>query len=314
MSQGAKKAGPSAFQDAVPDAGKSSFSYLKQGLAKVYRSPGLNAKAKSKIFGRLVINPGAAIRIERRLEQLGLGCITELQPRLLEKFARPYLVNGLSSQEKVDFICAHYQVLARFFSRPAIETMYTAGLGLLGGFLAELEAGIELHYDSAMEKEGELTLSLLTRGARAYSVTFVLQADAICIGSLQGSKSALDEIRRFTKASHGVRPQNFVVFLVRIIAAHLGLPTIRAIRNDSHVYNTRRRTQDRVQFDYDTFWGETGGQAVDERFVELPLIQPRKEIKDVVMNKRAQYRRRYDFFDGCAEALKAELDALRVTP
>ncbi len=280
-------------------------------LLRVYRNSAINTKTKTKILARLLAGPRLAVRLQRNLEKVGLEAVAACHPRLFEKYSRPYLAKGLSARERVDLVCGHYTALASHFQQPAVMAMYTKGIRLLTPLLAELDAYVELSYQPAMEKEGELSLNLFLHGERAYTATFLLGRDTLYIGSLQGSKSSLVEIRRFTKASHGVRPQNFVLFVLRQFAGHLGISSIKAIGNAAHVYTTHRRTKDRISFDYDTFWAETGGQRLDERFYDLPLLTPRKEIANVVMNKRAQYRRRYEFLDACAALLDEELGVLR---
>lgn len=287
---------------------------LPRAIAKACRHPSLDTKAKTKIVLRILYKPLRVARIERMLDEQGLAFITRRHPRLYEKPSRPYLASGLSTADKVDLLGGHYRTLSGFFSAASIEAMYTERLPLLSSFLPEMEAEVDLRYESLMEKEGELTLWLSLGGSPVFSVTFVLHPRALYIGSLQGNKSSQEGIRSFTKMSHGVRPQSFVIFLLRLLARRLGLPTILAVNNQAHIYQVKKRTQERVRFDYDAFWRENGGAPAGPQFFELPLQQPRKDLAEVAANKRAQYRRRYEFLDTCADALERKLDSLRSIP
>lgn len=299
---------PPSSPDMTQGQGKASFRHI---VAKVWNHHGLDFKAKAKILGRALFSPQRAVAIEQTLGDLGIASLSAVHPRLFEKCNRAYLIAGLNPDQKLELVCAHYRTLAHHFDPQAIQSIYSTGTPVLSAELAPYDAAVRLHYDSSMEKEGELTLSLDLAGRRAYSMALTLGTDTLYIGSLQGSKSAYEEIRRFTKASHGVRPHNFLLVLARIVAANLGLTHIRAISNEKHVYRMRKRTQERIQFDYDTFWGETGGTPTDSGFFDLPLAQPRKDLAEIAANKRAQYRRRYEFLDLCADGFNKELDRIK---
>lgn len=284
---------------------------LPRAIANACRSGSLDTKAKAKVILRILYKPLQVARIERMLREQGLGFISRRHPRLYEKPYRPYLASGLKPAEKVDLIDGHYRLLRTHFSLAHIEAMYTARLPLLASLLSLMQGEVDLRYDHQMEKEGELTLWLSFQGSTMSSLTFVLHPRALYIGSLQGGNASLEDIRSFTKLSHGVRPHNFVVFLARLLARHFGLPAILAISNEAHIYQAKKRTQERIQFDYDAFWGENGGEPAGLRFFQLPLQQPRKDLAEVASNKRAQYRRRYEFLDACALEFERELAALK---
>ena len=284
---------------------------LPRAVANACRCGSLDTKAKVKVILRILYKPLHVARIERMLQEQGLAFISRLHPRLYEKPYRPYLASGLAPADKVDLIGGHYRLLRAHFSLGHIETMYTTRQPMLSAFLAQMQCEVDLRYDRRMEKEGELTLWLSSKGATMSSVTFVLHPRALYIGSLQGGQASLEDIRSFTKLSQGVRPHNFVVFLARLVARHFGLPAILAVNNEAHIYQAKKRTQERIQFDYDAFWGENGGESADPRFFRLPLQQPRRELAEVAANKRAQYRRRYEFLDACAVEFERELAGLK---
>ena len=283
---------------------------LPRAIANACRCGSLDTKAKAKVILRILYKPLHVARIERMLQEQGLAFISRLHPRLYEKPYRPYLASGLAPADKVDLIGGHYRLLRAHFSLGHIETMYTTRQPMLSAFLAQMQCEVDLRHDRRMEKEGELTLWLSSKGATMSSVTFVLHPRALYIGSLQGGQASLEDIRGFTKLSQGVRPHNFVVFLARLVARHFGLPAILAVNNEAHIYQEKKRTQERIQFDYDAFWAENGGESADPRFFRLPLQQPRKELSEVAANKRAQYRRRYEFLDACAIEFEHELAGL----
>ncbi len=288
---------------------RGRLAHLRRCIVNAIQADALNAKARAKIVLRILYKPLQVLRIERVLDANGLARISRRNVRIYEKPTRPYLASGLSTTEKVDLITSHYLSLLRHFSGSSIEAMYLCKLVVAIPSLAALGAEVDLRYDRHMEKEGELTLWLSLDGATLFSATFVLHPRALYIGSMQGGKAPQEELRRFTKLTHGVRPHNFVIFLIRMIAGLYGLPTLMAVNNQSHVYQAKKHTQDRIRFDYDAFWLENGGKPDAARFFTLPAQWPRKDLAEVAANKRALYRRRYEFLDACArefaEALKA---------
>ena len=58
------------------------------------------------------------------------------------------------------------------------------------------------------------------------------------------------------------------------------------------------RADRKLKTNFGDFWIEAGGKETeDERFYELPLIEPRKTMEEVPTRKRAVYRRRFAFLD-----------------
>ncbi len=52
-----------------------------------------------------------------------------------------------------------------------------------------------------------------------------------------------------------------------------------------------------IQFDYNAFWSESGGQPESDGWYELPPTPVRRNIHEIKANKRSLYLRRYRLLD-----------------
>ncbi len=76
----------------------------------------------------------------------------------------------------------------------------------------------------------------------------------------------------------------------------------------NHVWADRK-----LKTDFSEFWLEAGGwRTEDERFDELPLMEPRKTMEEVPTRKRAVYRRRFAMLDEIDRQVAEKLFALMI--
>ena len=109
---------------------------------------------------------------------------------------------------------------------------------------------------------------------------------------------AKDIIKRMTKACHGYRTKNMILYIIQAVARSLGLKKIYAVTNEGYYANNHARVDRKLKTSFSDFWSEAGGNPTDDsRFYELPLVEARKTMEEVPTRKRAVYRRRFAMLD-----------------
>ena len=97
-----------------------------------------------------------------------------------------------------------------------------------------------------------------------------------------------------------------MLYIAQAVARSLGIGRIYAVTNEGYYANNHVRVDRKLKTDFSAFWREAGGtDTADARFMELPLIEPRKTMEEVPTRKRAVYRRRFALLD----AIDAEVSA-----
>jgi uncharacterized protein VirK/YbjX len=300
----------SVLENLWHNLGQGGVSHLFRSLANTCKADAQDAGARARTLLHILRRPRQVAHLERMLDEHGLAHITRRHTRIYAKPARPYLAGGLGMADKFNLIGSHYRVLARKFSDAGIRAMYSGrDLTLLTSTLAEMEGKVVLRHDARMDGKGELTLWLSLGEGGLFSATFVLHPHALYIGALQGHVTSRDDLRRFIRMSHGMRPHFLMLHLVRLLAGHLGLPTLRAVSNQGQHGQPERHADDLL--DYDAFWRLNGGTPVDHLFFDLPLAQPRKDLAGIAEDAREESSKRYAFLDACAEEFIASLVALK---
>ncbi len=145
--------------------------------------------------------------------------------------------------------------------------------------------------------EGFWSFSLYNEKAvLLYNTTFAFLPDnALVITSTQGSNKAdaKDIMRQLTKQMHGLRPQQFVIWLIQTLAQKLQIKQLYGIAQNQHI-KVRGALKKRITIDYDKTWQEYGGKLNPQGYWQLPLESIQKPLSEVAAKKRAMYRRRYE--------------------
>lgn len=144
---------------------------------------------------------------------------------------------------------------------------------------------------------------------KLYHVTFsFLNSNAIVITSTQGPNFADSKaiMRDLTKRMHGLRPQQFSIWLIQTLAHTLNIKSILGIAQNQQV-KVRFALRRHIQIDYDHVWPEYQGQLSTEGYWVLPLKSEQKKIEDIASKKRAMYRRRYAMQEQITQNLKTYL-------
>ena len=124
--------------------------------------------------------------------------------------------------------------------------------------------------------------------------------ESLYIGALQGPnmEEARDIIKRMTKAFHGYRTKNLILYMLQAVARSMGIERIYGVTNEGYYAMNHMRANRKLKTSFSDFWLEAGGsKTADERFDSLPLIEPRKTIEEVPTRKRAVYRKRFALLD-----------------
>lgn len=242
-----------------------------------------------------------------------------VNPSLLWKLQRPYAMMSLRAPEKLQRLVDHYDWLSTLWQPEARTSlrreapMVIASLSGASGTAYRVDIG----FDERFAKEGELTLSMHHDHCRLATLVFSVSRLgplrwAAHIGCLQGPEAdgaGRDRVRDATKDLHGLRPKQAIVQAIYAIAHLHRVQEITGVSNAGHVYQARRRRNDRICADYDGFWAELGGVRRGALFV-MPDRLHQKSIDEAPSRKRAQYRRRYEL----ETSLAAQIDAVLAPP
>ena len=235
---------------------------------------------------------------------------------LYELMTRIFFYKDSTSTERLDAIINHFDYIQNIFTDEAIRSMYSIDKDnflddvsrIKRGFVVwqseELNMKAQLYYGAGQRKEGLLTLLLTLENQGVYHANFRFGKGfngepAMWIGTIQGYKDGLDNAKTVTKKMFGYRPKNFIMFLLRHIAAFCKVESIYAVSDEGFYANTHLVRGHRAKVaELDPLWEESGGVICsDERFFNIPLEEYRKPIEEIKSQKRNQYRKRYDLLD-----------------
>lgn len=209
-----------------------------------------------------------------------------------------YLIKGSDLGFVSDHLVQHYQHIDRFLGRSLVEKIHADGIILWSRSLSDTCLRVELQYIHIMRFEGQMSIKLILDDTCIYYAHVHLFDNAVWIGGIQGGKGLLASNKKFTKASFGIRPQNFIYLVLTALAKKWRLRAIYGVSSDYHVYQNEKKSNEKVIFDYSEFWRETGGVLQkDNIWFSLPLKYPRKPLQEIASKKRSQYRQRYQLMD-----------------
>ena len=163
----------------------------------------------------------------------------------------------------------------------------------------------QLVFEPGQRKEGVLSLELNVESTHIYQIMFwagytKFGETALWIGAMQGPnmENARDVVKKMTKVCHGYRTKNLILYMLQAMVRTMGIKKIYAVSNYGYYANNHVRVDRKLKTNFGDFWVEAGGKETeDERFYELPLVEPRKTMEEVPTRKRAVYRRRFAFLD-----------------
>ena len=229
---------------------------------------------------------------------------------------RIFFYKDSTATERLEAIINHFDYIQKIFTDEAIRSMYSIDKDnflddvsrIKRGFVVwqseELNMKAQLYYGAGQRKEGLLTLLLTLENQGVYHANFRFGKGfngepAMWIGTIQGYKDGLDNAKTVTKKMFGYRPKNFIMFLLRHIAAICKVESIYAVSDEGFYANTHLVRGHRAKVaELDPLWEESGGVVCsDERFFKIPLEEYRKPIEEIKSQKRSQYKKRYELLD-----------------
>lgn len=246
--------------------------------------------------------------------------LLDVNPYPVEQATRAFFYQGSTFAERVRLIEEHYALLQERFTEEAFIAASRTDAGSCIIWEGEHEGEplrAELMFEPGQRKEGllSLELNLGERPEHVYQIMFWLaggpeREPSLYIGALQGPnmEGAKDIIKQLTKACHGYRTKNLILFMLQAVARSMGLRHIYAVTNAGYYAQNHVRRDRKLKTDFGAFWQEAGGRATaDPRFYELPLTEPRKALEEVPTRKRALYRRRFAFLDAVDEEIAGRM-------
>lgn len=234
--------------------------------------------------------------------------LLERNPFPVEQATRAFFYNKSTFAERVQLVRQHYELLEKllqekyFLQISGTECQpYTVWESVYDDkpWLAQLV------FEAGQRKEGLLSLELNLGRDHVYQIMFWIGYNqsgeaSLWIGAIQGPnmENAKDVVKKMTKACHGYRTKNLILYMTQAVARNLGLKKIYAVSNYGYYANNHVRADRKLKTNFGDFWLEAGGRETDDaRFYELPLTEPRKTMEEVPTRKRAVYRRRFAFLD-----------------
>ena len=159
---------------------------------------------------------------------------------------------------------------------------------------------LQLNRNDLCSNEGFWAVSLRDEsGKRLYTSTFAFTKDnGLLITSVQGpaGEDAKDIVRSLTKTMHGLRPQQFMIIVLQLLAARFGINSLLGISQEHHV-KIRWKLKKRVLINYNEFWQSVQGQQLSNGYWSLPQSFPRKSEAEIESKKRSMYRKRHQMLD-----------------
>jgi hypothetical protein len=276
--------------------------------------PGLawkNPAYRRKFMLRSLATPFTTATLLSRLAvQPQLLEMLQIQPGLPCRLHRPWLSMNMPRQNAAVALTSHYQMMAERLPMQVMNA-WLSGRGMTLATLTgrdEQIFTIRLIADAFLDKEGEATLIFSDANNTVLAVlTFTLclfeGKSTLYIGGMQGAKSDVphEMIQAATKSCNGLFPKRLLVEAAMVFGKEMNVETLRAVSNETHIYRSmryRRKKQDKLHADYNSFWESLGGSLEANGDYRLPLTMPRKPMEEIASKKRAEYRRRYELLDG----------------
>jgi len=239
------------------------------------------------------------------VERLGYSTLFDHKIPVLGVVEWPYIHKDWHVKRRFDMILGHYQIIKTL---PQILDVTDGNPKVLVD-THQFSAGTKIVLDKAQwfVREGEIVLNLFKDDCRMMSIAFTLSdfdnERVIYVGAIQGirsDESSLDKIKAITKDFEGLRPRDFLMEVLRMLAKMVGAKKILGIadeyRHHRHPYFSRT-VHTKLNTSYNCLWLEQQAEPFGFDFYSIPIHKERRELKDVSSNKRAMYRRRYEILD-----------------
>lgn len=237
-------------------------------------------------------------------------------PRVLERHFHRYVHRQWDRHTRLRSIRQHYQFALTRLPGVLFEAIYVYGNAPLGNLTLKDGSQLKLCLRPPifMGSEGELCIQLSDADDHPiYRIILNVIDDqqTLAIGCIQGpgGANAKDMVRDLTKNMYGMRPKQLMLSLAYAFAHHFGIGRLLAVSNAAHPL---RKTRDRFQADYDSFWQEQKGEDIGNGWFLLPEAPSRKSESEVSSQHRSAFRRREALRLGAEQLLTEALESFPV--
>jgi uncharacterized protein VirK/YbjX len=276
--------------------------------------PGQRALMAAKYLARAASLP---VQHQRFLSFLQIhplmrACV-QCDPRLQERHLHRFVNRHWHREARLRGVHAHYRLVLERWPAELFESVYVRGRATLGELALRDGSSLQLHLRPPIHMgcEGELSIELSDAQQHPLYrlVMTVIDDRTLAIGCIQGPdhSDAREQVRALTRNLHGMRPKQLLLVLAYALAGQCGIDRILAVSKDAHPL----RGRDRFHADYDAYWLEQGGVAVDGGWYQLPATLHHRTESEVESKHRAAFRRRADLRWAAVQLLSG---ALRPVP
>jgi uncharacterized protein VirK/YbjX len=227
-------------------------------------------------------------------------------PRMYAAVLRPYVNQRWPVAKRLGALEEHYLTIAEKGRLLVFNENQYLDLIQLGAEYLDLR--VVLDKPRWMRGEGEIAVSLFCQNNRIYTAMFLvtgsLEDRKLVVGAIQGwgGAQAKELYVELTRALHGMRPRDFLISTLKMIATNLGCAEILGVSDACH-RSTQRFSGAVKESAYDAIWQDQGGQLNAEGFFVLSTEVKQREATEIPARKRAQYRRRYELIDNIQQKI-----------
>ncbi|MEY2840773.1 MAG: hypothetical protein RJB60_3072 [Pseudomonadota bacterium] len=222
----------------------------------------------------------------------------------------PYVHSSWGTLRKMEMIATHHRLIEQLL--PALDIGPEESVDLYTQTLPNGLLRVVIDRPQWMRSEGELAISLFWNVDRIYTAMVLLggtlETPHLMIGAFQGDGRDRKELyKELTKALHGLRPRDYLLNMVKLVAKEAGCAAVWGISDRTHRSN-HPLTRARKDVSYDQVWSEHEGQLCpQEGFFFMPTHIERRTAEEIPTQKRAMYRRRHELLDQIEQHMGSRL-------
>ncbi|HEX7815253.1 DUF535 family protein [Dyella sp.] len=219
---------------------------------------------------------------------------SESDPRLYDRWHRPYISRHFSQATRQEIIEAHYTFVLERFPQRMRERLFRGHDIRVAMLRLENATPAYIHLRKPVHAhDGELGIYLVNEYKEVLascSLTFG-GIEGLLIGNIQGAWSYLGDtaMREFVRASCGLQPKDLLMSLIRALADSLGLEQIRAVGRDAHPPQATNPVDDAFLRAHGGIPDHAG--CYDLPPVDLPMPQGRSQRRRLLEDRRESLRR-----------------------
>jgi len=276
----------------------------------------------AKFALRGLVYPVPTLRLLRYFAQVAPSFPSRrVQVDALLKIGREHVRLGLTADERVDLLIAHYTTLMRGIGDAALASFLKCEPIRLARMTDTGDAyDISLsHTPFGYRREGEATISVQScaTGIRLADLTFCIgrmPTGALClrIGGIQGPPPPLgkDAVKAATKSLDGLRPKCVAMEAVYQLGRYFGTERVLATALSSHILYGKKAPRMHLG-SYDAFWEELGGVRLACGDYLLPDRLPHRVAAEVPAKRRKDWERRQQRIEALTSEIQRTMQALQ---